>query len=310
MAPLVTVLLLTYRHENFIAEAIRGVLSQTYRPLEIIILDDASPDATPEAIAAELGRHPERSDVRVIRNPRNLGFRDNTVRGLADTHGEFVVRLGGDDIAAPELVERMVEVWRAEDVSLITVNVTYIDADSKPLNRLYRDPAGPHDASFETLAQDGVNVACFGAAIGFEHALYLEFGWSPEYLQASDIMMPFYGYLAKGVRFIPQPLVQYRFHSSNLSLSLAFERSTTPIDKLMAEEHIQYIHLAHGLFMEEELARLNRLNPERYGAIAERIGPLLAIHKAERARKLVAARIKLHELGVKRFAAPSLPPDG
>ena len=81
MAPLVTVLLLTYRHENFIAEAIRGVLSQTYRPLEIIILDDASPDATPEVIAAELARHPEQTDVRVIRNPRNLGFRDNTVRG-------------------------------------------------------------------------------------------------------------------------------------------------------------------------------------------------------------------------------------
>lgn len=307
-APLVTILLLTYKHESFIAEAVRGVLSQTYTPIEVIILDDASPDATSKIIAAELARQPKRQNVRVIRNPKNLGFRDNTIRGLSEAHGQFVVRLGGDDIAAPDLIERMVDVWQTENVSLVTVNVSYIDAESKPLNRLYRDPAGPHDTSFETLARDGVNAVCFGAAIGFERALYLEFGWPPEYLQASDIMLPFYGYLAKGVRFIPAPLVQYRFHSGNLSLSLSAERSSNPIDKLLTEEHMFFVHLAHATFMDGELTRLNSLSPKQYGAPAKRIRPLLAIQRAEMARKLVETRIKLYELGVKRLAAASVPP--
>jgi hypothetical protein len=39
--------------------------------------------------------------------------------------------------------------------------------ESKPPGRLYRDPTGQHDASFETLACDGVNVVCFGPLIGF-----------------------------------------------------------------------------------------------------------------------------------------------
>jgi glycosyltransferase involved in cell wall biosynthesis len=297
-ALLVSVLLLTYRHEKFLAEAIQGVLSQTYSPLEIILLDDASPDATPQVIATELARHPRGSDVRVIRNPQNLGFRDNTVRGLAEARGEFVVRLAGDDIAGSELIARMVALWRAENVSLITVNAEYIDAVSQPLGRFHRDPAGPHDDSFETLARDGVNDLCFGPVIAFERALYDEFGWSPAYLQASDIMMPFYAYLAKGARFIGEPLIKYRAHGGNMSLSVAFERGAGAIDRALVEEQIQYSHLAHALLMEKELNRLQRANPKRFRDIAQRIAPLLAIQKSERTRKLVASRIELHKLGV------------
>lgn len=302
--PLVTILLLTYRHEKFLGEAIRGVLAQTYSALEIIILDDASPDATPKVIASELERHPRGSEVRVIRNPSNLGFRDNTVRGLSEAHGDFIVRLAGDDIAAPGLVERLVAVWRAEDVSLITVNATIIDRDSKPLGRFHRNPAGPHDTSLATLARDGVNDLCFGAVIAFARELYEEFGWSPAYLQASDIMMPFYAYLAKGARFIAEPLVQYRAHGGNMSLSVAYEHSVTAIDKALVEEQMQYLHLAHAVLMDQEIDRLRGADPVRFAAVARDIRPLLAIQRAERACKLVAARIALHDLGVKRLAAP------
>lgn len=303
-SPLVTILLLTYRHEHFIAEAVRSILAQTYRPLEIVILEDASPDGTWQAIARELDHHDRRDDVRVIRNPRNLGFRGNTIRGLEETHGEFVVRVAGDDIAARNLVERMVDVWQREQVSLVTVNASYIDAQSKSLNRIHCHPAADCDESFETLVRDGVNTACFGVAMGFERALYDEFGWAPEHLQASDIIMPFYAYLAKGVRFIREPLVRYRAHDHNLSFSLAAERAKDPIDKLIAEEHIFYLHLAHALFMDDELTRLKASNPERFGPIAERIEPLLAIQKTETARKLVRARIALREFGVVRMARP------
>lgn len=302
--PLVTILLLTYRHEKFIAEALRAVLAQSYSPLEIVVLDDASPDATPIVIAEELAAHPRGPEVRVIRNPQNLGFRDNTVRGLAEARGEFIVRLAGDDIVAPQLVERLVAVRRRKNVSLITVNATYIDADSKPLGRYHRDPCGPLDTSFETLARDGVNDLCFGPVIAFERALYDEFGWSPAYLQASDIMMPFYAYLAKGAGFIAEPLVRYRAHGGNMSLSVAADYATSTIEKALVEEHTQFIHLAHAMLMEAELDRLRAADPERFAAIIRRIAPLVAVQKSERVRKLVAARIELYGLGVRRPATP------
>ena len=47
--PLVTLALITYRQERFVREAVRGVLAQTYSPLQVVISDDASPDATFES---------------------------------------------------------------------------------------------------------------------------------------------------------------------------------------------------------------------------------------------------------------------
>jgi len=279
--PLVTALLLAYRHERFVAEALRSLLAQTYQPLEIIVVDDASPDATPRAIAAELALHPGRTDIRVIVNPRNLGFSGNTIRAIAEAKGSFIIRLAADDIFAPTLIERMVEVWLRENVSLITVNATYIDADSRPLHRFYSPPGAIIDESFDTLACDGVNTACFGAVIGFERALFDEFGWAPDSLEASDIIMPFYAYLAKGARFIADPLVQYRTHGGNASHSLAAERATNPVDRLLAEEHIHYVHLAHSLWMDDELIRFNDRDPDRFGPIAQRIRPLLAVQQTQ-----------------------------
>jgi cellulose synthase/poly-beta-1,6-N-acetylglucosamine synthase-like glycosyltransferase len=58
--PLVSILYLTYKHERF-AEAARSVLEQTYKLLDIVILDDASPDGTADVIRREVRRHRRRS---------------------------------------------------------------------------------------------------------------------------------------------------------------------------------------------------------------------------------------------------------
>ena len=170
------------------------------------------------------------------------------------------------------------------------------------MHRFYSPPGAIIDESFETLATDGVNTVCFGAVIGFERALFDEFGWAPDSLEASDIIMPFYAYLAKGARFIPEPLVQYRTHGGNASHSLAAERATNPIDRLLADEHIHYVHLAHSLRMDDELIRLSDSDPNRFGPIAQRIRPLLAVQQTTMAHRLVKTCAALRELGVKRFA--------
>jgi glycosyltransferase involved in cell wall biosynthesis len=66
--PLISVILACYNQERFVAEAVKGVLSQTYAPLDIVIIDDCSNDRTSDIIKAELARHPARSDIRFVRN--------------------------------------------------------------------------------------------------------------------------------------------------------------------------------------------------------------------------------------------------
>jgi len=303
--PLVSVVCVAYKHERFVGEAVRSVLAQTYAPLDIIILDDASPDATADVIAAELPKHAGRDDIRFIRNDRNLGIFGNFRKGLSLANGDFIIMFCGDDAMLPTMVEKMVKVWREAEVSLVTANVLYIDADGTELNRFYKDPAGPYDDTFKTLARDGVNAASFGAAMGFERDLYREFGFPPEYLNTEDIMLPFYAYLAKGVRFISEPLLRYRVHANNSSLSLEWERSTA-IDRLRLEGEMYLDRLAHSVEMLAELERRRRADRARFGGIARRIRPLLAEQTIEGAKKLVEVRVELGKLGVTRLIAPSV----
>jgi glycosyltransferase involved in cell wall biosynthesis len=279
--PLITIILLCYNQQNFVAEAVGGVLSQTYSPLEIFIFDDCSTDRTADVIKRTIADHAWRHDIRFIRNPENKSANIVCRMGLSMAKGEFIFVSHGDDIMLPNMVEEMVKARIAEGVSLVTANAYYIDENSRPLNRTFRDPTQPADDSFETLARDGTNACCFGPAIGFE-----KFDWVPRYLRAYDIMYPFYAYLLNGARFLNKSLLGYRVHGQNTSLSLAAEKAR-PAEKAKIEERIFLGHLAHAVLMEEELSRLSAEAPERYGPIAERIMPLLAIQQAEMAKKLI-----------------------
>ena len=284
--PLITILLLCYNHQKFVAEAVEGVLAQTYSPLEIIIFDDCSPDQTAEIIEQTLAEHPPRADVRFIRNPENRHSNVVVRTGLAMAKGELIFVSHGDDIMLPNMVEDMADVWISEGTSLVTANAYYIDENSQSLDRFFRDPDQPADDSFKTLARDGVNACCFGPTIGFERAIYEKFDWVPRYLRAYDIMYPFYAYLLKGARFIRKPLLGYRVHGQNTSFSLRAERANS-LEKAKIEERIYLGHLAHATLMEEELDKLRAEDPLRYGPVAERILPLLAIQMAETSKKLV-----------------------
>jgi glycosyltransferase involved in cell wall biosynthesis len=292
--PLISVVLACYNQEQFVAEAVGGVLGQTYAPLDILIIDDCSTDRTAEIIRAELARHPARSDIRFVRNEQNLTTRVSTPKALGMIKGDFVVIGCGDDIMLPDMIAEMAKVWIGERVSLVITNASYIDENSNSLNRFYRDPNVRADDSFETLARDGVNACCFGPVMGFERELYDTFGWPPVHLTAADIMFPFYAYLRKGARFIEKPLLKYRVNSQNSSLSLGAEKSEG-LEKLIILERILYVHLAHALFMREQLDQLRVRMPERHAELEPRIAPLLAIQIAEMAKKFVQARIELDE---------------
>lgn len=297
---LISLVVSTYNHERFISEALDGVLSQTYRPMEIVILDDCSSDRTVDLISAKLAEHPQRTDVRLIPGPVNLGTRGNLLRGLDYVTGRFIAITCGDDVLYPDAIAEVARIWREENVTLVNANAEYIDDDSVPLGRTFRDPTARADDSFETLARDGVNACCFGPFLCFERELLETFG-CPEDLEVFDVVAPFYAYLLKGARFIDRPLFNYRVHSANQSHSLIAER-LSGVERLQAEEHMKLIHLKHALHARDTLTRLHKQQPERYERVKERIGPLLEIQLSESARKFIATRRELEE------ARRALPP--
>jgi len=96
--PLVSVCMITYNHEKYIAEAIEGVLMQEVDfDVELIIADDASKDNTSEIIKKYVDNHPKGNWIKYNRHRSNLGMMPNFIWALEACQGKYVALCEGDD---------------------------------------------------------------------------------------------------------------------------------------------------------------------------------------------------------------------
>jgi glycosyltransferase involved in cell wall biosynthesis len=96
--PLVSVVMITYGHENFINQAINGVLMQECNfEVELIIANDCSPDNTDEVILDIINNHPKSSCINYIKHEKNIGMGNNFIFALKEAQGKFIAICEGDD---------------------------------------------------------------------------------------------------------------------------------------------------------------------------------------------------------------------
>ena len=110
--PLVSYCIFAYNQQEFIRDAIKGALSQTYSPLEIIISDDCSNDATFSIIQETIRNYEGPHKIIINQNENNLGIGGHVSRiCYTIAKGEYIILLGGDDIPmkvhASEAVKQM-----------------------------------------------------------------------------------------------------------------------------------------------------------------------------------------------------------
>lgn len=111
--PTVSFIIPCYRLAKFLGECVESVLAQSYDNLEILILDDQSPDETPKVSEILISANP-RAKISYIRNKKNLGNIGNYNKGINIASGSYVWILSPDDrLRNPYIVERYVRVMEA-----------------------------------------------------------------------------------------------------------------------------------------------------------------------------------------------------
>lgn len=119
MEPLVSVIIPVYRTEEYLVECVESVRKQTYSRLEIILVDDGSPDGAP-AMCDEYAS----VDPRIcVIHKENGGLSDARNVGKAAATGEYLTFLDSDDILAPETVEYMLKLAREENAQVVKIGV-------------------------------------------------------------------------------------------------------------------------------------------------------------------------------------------
>lgn len=101
--PLVSVICLCYNQQRFVQETIHSVLNQTYKNIELIIVDDASTDSSVQKIGKAILNY---SRVQFLPLTNNIGNCRAFNKGLAQSKGEFVIDLAADDILLSDRIEK------------------------------------------------------------------------------------------------------------------------------------------------------------------------------------------------------------
>ena len=133
---MVSVVIPVYKTEKYLDFCLESVVGQTYRDLEILLIDDCSPDGCPRLCDEWAGRDDR---IRVIhKQNRGLGMARNT--GLEIAGGDYICFLDSDDFLAPEAIARALDLARREQAELVLYGFVSVSETGK--ERCRRAPKG------------------------------------------------------------------------------------------------------------------------------------------------------------------------
>jgi glycosyltransferase involved in cell wall biosynthesis len=116
----IAVVIPAFRHARYLPEALASVDRQTRAPDEIVVIDDASPDATAEIAAARAADRGGAAPLRVLRNERNLGQAASLNRAVGAVETDLVMILNDDDYLVPDAIQTMIGLFtRHPEVGLV-----------------------------------------------------------------------------------------------------------------------------------------------------------------------------------------------
>lgn len=219
----ISVALCTYNGQRFLYQQLQSLLDQTVRPDELVVCDDGSSDESVAVVEAFAAHAP--FAVRLVRNSQNLGYIRNFEQAMSLCTGDIVFLCDQDDLWHRRKIETLCDVFVSEpDVGLVLHDFVRINADGGP----YDFPAeryGDRQLLGSELPDDirahGIRAfmlpsprAWCGCMMAFRRE------WVGVLLPIypgkghDDWILKLLGAVTE-VRFVGEPLIQYRMHNSN-----------------------------------------------------------------------------------------------
>lgn len=239
MQDLISVIIPSFNHEKFIPYTINSIINQTFKNLEMIIIDDNSTDNTKSAVLSLENECRKRFvNFDFIEKKQNVGINDSLNIGIEAAKGKYVYIIASDDIAKPEAIETLYSFIKDKaDYALITGDGELIDENN---NRIFWDHEfNPHPkydpvvAKYKTTAQRMEKSARINF-LSEQYGDYKTLLWSnyitngyllrkSALIEAGkyreDVLEDWYMNLQLSkkykFKFIDKVLFSYRWHSSN-----------------------------------------------------------------------------------------------
>lgn len=210
--PKVSVCVVTYNHEAFIAECLQSIIEQqTEFEFEVIVGDDCSTDRTVEIVREFEKKHPHK--IRLLQHEKNVGPTANYLAVHSAARGEYVAHLDGDDSALPGKLRAQADCLDSHPDVSFAVHAVSIMGTSKVLGRKAEYP-------IKGTLNDLLMLGTYFVHSSVMYRRALEFNRA-----AGTEIVDFYFHVeraSKGsVYFDDRVFGSYRVHANGVSQSLA-----------------------------------------------------------------------------------------
>jgi GT2 family glycosyltransferase len=241
-APLVSVVMPSFNHGRFVERALRSVLAQDYRNLELVVVDDGSTDDSVPKIARMLRDMP--FPARLLERA-NRGAHVALNEGIGQSQGVYLQFLNSDDMLAPQRISRMVDAVTREDAAWGFSAIAVIDGDDQRVEaRPGSRASGLLQSSSEVEGAESVghallasNVAVSSGNIFVARALANAIGGFGDYRYNHDWDFCLRALERSEPVFVAEALYLYRLHGANTiteSAQRAREEAHAPVAAYLA----------------------------------------------------------------------------
>lgn len=306
----VSVLVPSYNHARFITRCLRSVIGQTYRPLQLIVIDDGSSDDSVPKIERELKNCPFESEL-IARDHKGLVKTLN--EGLKHCRGKYFAYLGSDDIWLPGFLAARVKLLGSRNEAVLAYGHSFIINDEDQIIECTKDWVPYRNGSAREMLLN--LVVPFSPSVLYRRQILEHNHWSEDaVLEDYDL------YLRLSVQgefaFEEQTLCGWRSHENNKSRDLGFmltecleaQRRAIPILQLTPDEletaHARLKWRYAGDFIKAgekgtgiKLLCLNFKGAPSYRSIARTVAAVLMPTSMQRWRKRYLQRRTMKDYG-------------
>jgi len=248
--PLVSVILAVHNREGSVARAIASVLAQTYRHLELIVVDDGSSDSTRVVVEGFGG------PVTLI-TQSHTGVYAARNRGLRHARGELVAFIDSDDAWLPDKLAVQLPLMRRPEVGLVFGDAIHVTApkEGAPRTGLTSFRAAPprRGLAADHFAWSNFVPTC---TVLVRRSCLVETGGFSE---ASDLSADYLAWFRIALRheldYVDRPLIEYTVHADGISFDLG--RALTGRIELFSAELAQTTDLATRVLLRRLLFNLS-----------------------------------------------------
>jgi glycosyltransferase involved in cell wall biosynthesis len=136
-SPLVTISIPIYNCENHIINCLQSVIYQTYKNIEILLVDDLGNDNSMK-LAEEFIKEHFGFNFRILKNEKNSGLSVVRNVGIDNAKGKYIFFLDSDDEITPDCISKMIEIAEREEVEMVCGNVKTIQLDTKKESNAFK----------------------------------------------------------------------------------------------------------------------------------------------------------------------------